>query len=275
MSLLNERIVYNADKASHNVCHVKSAGHVSPDPTWVALREDSHDVMIVYIADGKAKLTVSGGDYPLYRGDCIVFPPRKYTKMQSDAKNPPDVYWLRVSGELVEFLIKCYFPNMRGIIATCDVENYFARISDMITRPARETADTVTLLIHKLLLTIKNSLSTSPSVKGKNGGASNKYEEYIITHMYDKLDVHEFADHFGMSVAALTGVLKRKFGKTPYQYYLSVKMDLAKNMLSSGKTSVDDIAERLCFTDRTHFSKLFKRETGLSPAAFRAQNGVR
>lgn len=90
--------------------------------------------------------------------------------------------------------------------------------------------------------------------------------------MYDKLDVHDFADNFGMSVPSLTAVLKRKYGKTPYQYYLSVKIGLAKKMLASGNTSVEDIAERLCFTDRTHFSKLFKRETGLSPAEYRKNN---
>ena len=87
--------------------------------------------------------------------------------------------------------------------------------------------------------------------------------------MYDKLNVQEFASHFGMTVPVLTSIIKRKFGKTPYQYYLDVKINLAKHMLSTSQSSVEDIAARLCFTDRTHFSKLFKRETGLSPAQYR------
>ena len=95
MSLENERIVYNASKALNNVCYVKSTGIVDPDPSWSALREDSKDVVIFYIVDGKARLTVTGGDYPLYRGDCVIFPPRKYSKIKSDSKNPPTVYWLR------------------------------------------------------------------------------------------------------------------------------------------------------------------------------------
>lgn len=274
MSLFNEKIVNNADKSPNNVCFVKAMGHVAPDPTWVALREDSQDVLILFITDGKAKLTAAGGEYPLYRGDCVIFPPRRYSKLQSDPKNPPEVYWLRCNGELIDSLIKCYFLNMRAIVATCDAENYFLQIGELLQRGSKDAADTIALIIHKLFITVKNSLSTSPSGKGKSGLTGNKYEEYIISHMYDKLDVHEFAEHFGMSVPALTAVLKRKFGKTPYQYYLSVKIGLAKKMLSSGKTSVEDIAERLCFTDRTHFSKLFKRETGMSPASFRSKSNV-
>ena len=272
MSLSNEKIIYNADKTVNDVCYVKAAGFVSPDPSWTALREDSQDVLIFYISDGKARLNAAGGEYPLYRSDCVVFPPKKYTKFQSDSKNPPTVHWLRCSGELVDAFVKCYFPNMKAIIATCDVENLFIQIGDLITRTSKDIADTITLVLHKLFITVKNSLNTSPSGKNKNGLTGNKYEEYIVSHLCDKLDVHDFARHFGLSVPALTAILKRKFGKTPYQYYLSVKIGLAKGMLSSSQTSVEDIAARLCFTDRTHFSKLFKRETGVSPAQFRNKN---
>ncbi len=272
MSLYNEKIINNASKAINNVCFVKATGYVSPDPSWAALREDSQDVLILYISDGKARLTTAGGEYPLYRGDCVVFPPRKYTKLQSDAKNPPKVYWLRCNGELVDAFIRCYFPNMRAIVATCDVENFFIQIGDIITRSSKDVADTVSILLHKLIITIKNSLSTSPSGKNKTGLTGNKYEEYIVSHLCDKLDVHEFAEHFGLSIPMLTSILKRKFGKTPYQYYLAVKISLAKSMLTSSQTPVEDIAARLCFTDRTHFSKLFKRETGLSPAQYRNKN---
>lgn len=269
MSLENEKIVYNASKALNNVCYVKATGTVSPDPSWSVLREDSKDVVIFYVAEGKARLVVSGGEYPLYRGDCVIFPPRKYSKIVSDAKNPPAVHWLRCGGELVDCMIRCYFPDMRAIVATCDVQNFFTQTGDLITRSSKDVSDTLSLMLHKLFITVRNSLSTSPAGKGKSGISTNKYEEYIVTHMYDKLNVQDFAGHFGMTVPVLTGVLKRKFGKTPYQYYLAVKIDLAKRMLSSSQASVEDIAERLCFTDRTHFSKLFKRETGLSPAQFR------
>lgn len=268
MSLLNEKIVNNSAKAVNNICFVKSAGIVSPDPSWMAIREDSHDVLAFYISDGKAKLTAAGGEYPLYRGDCVIFPSRKYSKIQSDAKNPPSVHWLRFGGELAEAMIRCYFPNMRAIISTCDVRDCFSRAFELLSQNS-DADDELTLLILKLVISVKNSLSTTQTGRIKPGASSNKFEDYIVSHMYDKLDVHDFAEHFGMSVPALTGVLKRKFGKTPYQYYLSVKIEMAKNMLSSSDSSADDIAERLCFTDRTHFSKLFKRETGMTPAEYR------
>jgi AraC family transcriptional activator of pobA len=48
-------------------------------------------------------------------------------------------------------------------------------------------------------------------------------------------------------------------------------MAAAKERLASTKASVSDIAQRLGFPSAQHFATQFKRETGLTPRAWRMQ----
>ena len=43
-------------------------------------------------------------------------------------------------------------------------------------------------------------------------------------------------------------------------------------MLTETNLTVDDIASRLNFTDRNHFSKTFLKKTGKTPSAYRKSN---
>jgi AraC-like DNA-binding protein len=64
-------------------------------------------------------------------------------------------------------------------------------------------------------------------------------------------------------------VFTKAVGMPPRQYQLRTRLALAAQMLMFTKASIEQIAEKLCFTDRFYFSRLFKRETGHTPAEFR------
>jgi len=48
-------------------------------------------------------------------------------------------------------------------------------------------------------------------------------------------------------------------------------MDAARRLLRETKQSVVDIALDVGYTNPSHFSQLFRRETGLSPSDYRRQ----
>ena len=53
------------------------------------------------------------------------------------------------------------------------------------------------------------------------------------------------------------------------QYLISKRIEEAKKLLCQEELSVGEIAERAGVPDSTYFSRLFKRETGESPLAYR------
>ena len=60
-----------------------------------------------------------------------------------------------------------------------------------------------------------------------------------------------------------------EFKCTPKEYILSLKMQLARELLQSEKYSVTDVAGQLGYGDIYHFSKIFKLKTGYSPSEYK------
>ncbi len=52
-------------------------------------------------------------------------------------------------------------------------------------------------------------------------------------------------------------------------YVRHLRVDMAREFLKNPKKTIDDIAEDCGFTDRIHFSKVFKRLTGETPGQYR------
>lgn len=70
---------------------------------------------------------------------------------------------------------------------------------------------------------------------------------------------------------ALSAKLKKLYGKTANQLISESLIEEAKVCLLNPANSVQDVAEKLCFSDQASFSKFFKRYCGMSPGQFKKQ----
>jgi len=64
-------------------------------------------------------------------------------------------------------------------------------------------------------------------------------------------------------------IVRRDMHVSAQEYIHNKIVEVAKNLLSDPSLSVDDVAERLGFTYANHFSRFFKKQTGVSPTTFR------
>jgi len=67
----------------------------------------------------------------------------------------------------------------------------------------------------------------------------------------------------------LSRIFKEATGNSPVNYWLHAKMKEAKKLLREETLNVTQISEALGFTSIHHFSRMFKRITGLSPTAYK------
>jgi transcriptional regulator GlxA family with amidase domain len=58
-------------------------------------------------------------------------------------------------------------------------------------------------------------------------------------------------------------------GLSPGEYLAHVRIQEASALLRDSDLSVLEIGTEVGLPDKSHFSKLFKRKTGLSPGAYR------
>ncbi|CAL2085463.1 helix-turn-helix domain-containing protein [Tenacibaculum sp. 190524A05c] len=79
-------------------------------------------------------------------------------------------------------------------------------------------------------------------------------------------------EQLNMSPNYLSDVLKKETGKSAKDHIQGFIVNQAKNQLLGSTNSVSEIAYNLGFEYPQHFSKLFKKRTGITPAKFRSLN---
>jgi len=67
----------------------------------------------------------------------------------------------------------------------------------------------------------------------------------------------------------LTTCFRNELGVTPIAYLNRYRVSQAKRLLTETNKSVTEIAMEVGFSDSGYFSRVFRRETGRSPEAFR------
>lgn len=78
-----------------------------------------------------------------------------------------------------------------------------------------------------------------------------------------------YAEAVGISENYLSRLVKKSTGRSVGAWIDIVRIQRAKNLLSTSTMSVIDIATAVGIEDQSYFSRLFKKETGMTPSFFR------
>lgn len=78
----------------------------------------------------------------------------------------------------------------------------------------------------------------------------------------------ELASLSGLSRYQLIRAFRAATGMTPHAYQLNLRINKARHWLHSG-CDITDIAYRLGFADQSHFQRVFKAHTGVTPGCYR------
>lgn len=81
-----------------------------------------------------------------------------------------------------------------------------------------------------------------------------------------------YANELCISEVYLNEAVKKSTGKTPSEWISTTIILDAKRLLRSTTTTVKEIAHELGFEDHAYFSRLFKKNTAMTPLEFRRSN---
>lgn len=81
--------------------------------------------------------------------------------------------------------------------------------------------------------------------------------------------IQEIAQKLGISYSSFRKLFKEYTGIAPTMYQHNLRLQLAKELLSSTDESIKEIAYRLNFGSPDYFSSKFKAETGMKPSDYR------
>jgi AraC-like DNA-binding protein len=90
---------------------------------------------------------------------------------------------------------------------------------------------------------------------------------FIDVHFGENMDLDNISDEAHFSKFHFIRLFKNIYGKTPYQYLTSVRIENAKRLLEK-EISVTETCFAVGFDSVTSFTGLFKRHTKLSPSVY-------
>ena len=82
----------------------------------------------------------------------------------------------------------------------------------------------------------------------------------------------EIADAIGVSESYLSRLFKQELDLTPWDYLNRFRVHQAKELIRRTQGSVKIVANQVGFKDPSYFSRVFRKQTGLSPSEFQAQS---
>jgi beta-galactosidase len=135
--------------------------------------------------------------------------------------------------------------------------------------------------------TLKESAHWYREVVLTNGGVLDRYVpaadatpqpyvvketlRYIEEHVSEPFNVKHLAARLRCHPDSLSRRFKQHMGVELAAYIRQARIDHAREILRRPGALIDDAAERSGFSDRIHFTKVFRRITGMTPGQFQRQ----
>ena len=92
---------------------------------------------------------------------------------------------------------------------------------------------------------------------------------YIESRFDESITQPDIAKAAGMNHTTLTALMKEELGLTAIEYLMKYRITVAKKQLEFTSVPIKDIANMTGFKTVQHFSRVFKAQTGETPAEFR------
>jgi YesN/AraC family two-component response regulator len=144
----------------------------------------------------------------------------------------------------------------------------------------------------ELKLRIHNIIETRKKIRERYGNLLNiepksiaitsveqklieKAIEIIEQHMDDAdFNVETFSSLMGMNRVSLHHKIKSLTNLAPREFFTMIRLKRAGQLLKESGLTITEIAYQVGFKDPSHFSKLFKKQFGMSPKEFIKEPGV-
>lgn len=136
-----------------------------------------------------------------------------------------------------------------------------------------KTPEEVLETIHRTQLTLTEMVSETQHSDSFNPIIS-RTKDYIFRNIHRKITVTEIAKWLGINPDYLSDLFRRTEKITVTEYIMKEKMELCCNMLKFSNYSIQQISAYFGFCSQSHFTKQFKKVTGMTPGAYRKMYAV-
>ncbi|MFW5829963.1 MAG: helix-turn-helix domain-containing protein [Planctomycetota bacterium] len=258
------------DEPQLDALRVCAAGHFERRPHHrIFTRSRLFDVLML-CTEGRGWLSVEGRRHAVGRHDLVWARGASPHGYGSETERPYSIVWCSLQGsDKDRLLAKCGLSADRPIVRLADgarIAREWRRLVDCLVAmpglPAivHTSASMVEIFCRLGLERSQPGKQEDPLVLG--------ILELMEQHLDGELSLADIAAACGRSIQYCCRRFNAAIGDSPASYFMRRKIQCAQSLLADGQ-DVASIAEQLGFCDRYHFSKVFKRITGVPPGRYR------
>lgn len=234
------------------------------------------DYQIIYVASGKAHFYFNGVEEIVTAGNMVLYRPREEQRYYYYGADHTEVYWLHFTGGNVKNTLRKYGIADDVHVLHTGTSLEYKRIFMQIIQELKLCKDDYEELLvnyfQHLLILLHRAINSKP--RGKNNILMQEMDSavrYFHKNYNKPISIEDFAVEHHMSVSWFIRNFKEYTESTPAQYILSLRISNAQTLLETTNYNVTEIAEIVGYDNPLYFSRIFKKQSGMSPSEFRKQ----
>lgn len=229
--------------------------------------------LIHFILKGSGIFYVNGKSYKIKENQGFLICPDIITYYEADAEDPWIYTWVGFKGIKAEYYLKLANLDQEKPVFECIEAEYVQKcFEDMIKATELKYGRELRLqgLLHMFL-------SELIEETGKNDIINSNYKElyikkslhFVETNYSGKLSISEMAKSVGLNKNYFSTFFRENIGMTPQQYIIKFRINKACELMGNSGLTIGDISRSVGYEDTLGFSKIFKKEKGISPKKYR------
>ena len=235
-------------------------------------RDGAEEAIFIYCMDGRGVIELNNKKIMLERGMAFTIPQNTAHTYYADEKDPWSILWTHFKGEEIDRFLP-HDLEVKPIVLISPEENesiqkYFIRLFE-ISQNGYTLGNMICL--SQLLKTILSEtyFFERESVLSKANRNLTKAVNYMYANLNKGLTLNEVEIYMGLSKSYLNLIFKQYTKKSPLEFYTHLKMQQACKYLKLTNMFIYEISENLGYEDQYYFSRIFKKEMGVSPREYR------
>lgn len=231
------------------------------------------EYQISYITKGKGILETRDKSYQIKSGTAFMILPGQWHRYKPDPSTGWDEYYIGFHGSYIaQILNQPFFRNSGNTFIVGHNITLLNSFKDILEKVKGEhpgyqqqTAGRIMNILGEIIAVVKNQ-----EFEGKEIEKRIREAQFDIRERLDQaINLEVFAQRYQMSYSYFRKLFKTYTGLSPAQYHLQLRLQKARDLITSTNKSVKEIAFSLGFESQFHFSKIFKKKFGFSPSKIR------
>ncbi len=232
------------------------------------------EFQIVYIVEGEGVFSSEHvTDVPIKAGDIFLLFPGEWHTYRPSGGSVWKSYWIGFKGRNMDDRLKYNFLSLDKPIYHVGFSHEIVSLYNSALHIAMEEA----AYCQQMLAGIVNNLigymyaleRNNELVCKGHGDLINRACMMIRQGIESQVTVQEIAEKLGMSYSNFRKLFKEYTGMSPVYYQQDLRIQRAKELLSSTDFSVKEIAYKLNYDFPDYFSSRFKAKMGCKPVEYR------